>query len=366
MANGDRSLQSRLRGQQEEAEKREVAKAVVETPASAIATEDQREELKDLTGGLEAQARAEKHQDLNSLKDELNIQGALTDELRDLIDRLRKEPEREDLSPLLSVLDSQLGTNMLSTYKKPATKAESLAQAIRMHTQLQDVENKRMKLAAQLRGVNPDEVFSPEDRQYYNSLGIRDSELNRIAASPATATYQINKLVMQRTPSERQLNKIQDLDSAVVSLGEMQRDFQDDFVGPEKAFALQNLPEVITKRFETPEAAAWRSKVGRFFDTYRKAITGAQASLREIKFLQRNVPNIGDTPEQFKQKMKSFAEVFNRIRRNTLNKYRKQGKFVDAYLSPQADEATNIVENLKKQEEVGKQEAIDLGFEPID
>lgn len=343
-----------------------VADSLSQLPKSAIKYKEQQEGLKVLSDGLDVQANIEKHEDLNAVKSELSNQGALTEELSDLISKLRKEPERSDLSPLLSVLDSQLGTNMLATYKKPDTKAESLAKAIRMHTELQDIDLKKMQLMQTLRGDNSSEVFSQEDRQYYKNLGIRDSELDRIASSPATATYQINKLVLQRTPSEKQMSKIQDLDNVLVTLNELGNEFDPSYIGPTKEFMLTRTPEVLSKPFQDPKAAAWRSKVGRFFDTYRKAITGAQASVKELDLLRKNVPNIGDTPEQFKEKVKSFGKVFNRIRRNTLEKYNLQGKYADRYLDPAADEVSKIIEMAEVGESINKQEEDDLGFESVE
>ena len=79
-----------------------------------------------------------------------------------------------------------------------------------------------------------------------------------------------------------------------------------------------------------PEFGDFKAQVGRWFDAYRKRITGAQASEKEIALLQENVPNVSDTTALFKRKMQTILRIGETVRARQLDTLDKLGFEVDA------------------------------------
>lgn len=77
----------------------------------------------------------------------------------------------------------------------------------------------------------------------------------------------------------------------------------------------------IIKSWRNPEFGNYKAKVGRYFDQYRKAITGAGAGAQEIKMLQKNMPDMQDTPELFESKLKALEDLAVKVRNNNVKRY---------------------------------------------
>lgn len=100
-----------------------------------------------------------------------------------------------------------------------------------------------------------------------------------------------------------------------------------------------------TRAIFDPEFAAFKADVGRWFDIYRKRITGAQASVQEINILQKNIPNIEDPPNIFRAKIKSLLSIGRAQRARQLQKLKK-AKF-DIGLLAEEDSASKVQDTGK-------------------
>ena len=81
------------------------------------------------------------------------------------------------------------------------------------------------------------------------------------------------------------------------------------YVGKTKAFVAS---EAQKMGFETSQElnnflarrAEWEASVNQYFDAYRKYVTGVAAGEKEIKLIQKSVPNRDDAPSVFRAKIK--------------------------------------------------------------
>ena len=81
------------------------------------------------------------------------------------------------------------------------------------------------------------------------------------------------------------------------------------YVGKTKAFVAA---EAQKMGFETSQElnnflarrAEWEASVNQYFDAYRKYVTGVAAGEKEIKLIQKSVPNRDDAPSVFRAKIK--------------------------------------------------------------
>lgn len=72
-----------------------------------------------------------------------------------------------------------------------------------------------------------------------------------------------------------------------------------------------------------PDYAAFKADVGQWFDVYRVRVTGAGASPGELKILNKNRPQITDTPEVFKKKTATLLELGKKVKQRTLENWGK-------------------------------------------
>lgn len=88
--------------------------------------------------------------------------------------------------------------------------------------------------------------------------------------------------------------------------------------------------------FVNSDEVAFRSKVGRMSDAYRKLITGAGASNQELARLESRLPQTSDTYENFKAKAKDFMEGLKSAREAHIKAYEKSGKNVSEFKNSEA------------------------------
>ncbi len=117
-----------------------------------------------------------------------------------------------------------------------------------------------------------------------------------------------------------QVAKITDLDNAMTSANDILSKFQGmrDEVGPWAGID-------ITKSWTNPEFGDFKAQVGRDFDLYRKAITGAGAGEKEIRMLQENRPTVKDPPDVFEKKINTIRDLMSKHRATTVSNYSKAG-----------------------------------------
>lgn len=89
--------------------------------------------------------------------------------------------------------------------------------------------------------------------------------------------------------------------------------------------------QVIESLSPNPQFTQFKAEVDRFFDQYRHAITGAQAGEKEIEMLLSRTPQVSDSPEQFKAKIKSLIAQGRRIRQKQIQNFQSAGRDIESF-----------------------------------
>ena len=114
----------------------------------------------------------------------------------------------------------------------------------------------------------------------------------------------LEKMKKPRLLTSRESEAAADLQSTIKNLediGKTSSKFE-KFIGPLSFQAREGyLAKQYTKLAGDPEFRAFKAKVGRAYDRYRKLITGAQAAFPEIELLETRFPQTSDPIEQFNQ-----------------------------------------------------------------
>ena len=76
----------------------------------------------------------------------------------------------------------------------------------------------------------------------------------------------------------------------------------------------------------------FRSELGKIFDKYRVAVTGAGAGQNELSMLLKRIPSETDTFENFKSKAESFLNSVDEDKKTFLANKTKQGKNTKPFL----------------------------------
>jgi hypothetical protein len=101
-----------------------------------------------------------------------------------------------------------------------------------------------------------------------------------------------------------------------------------------------------------PEYADFESQVGRFYDSYRKAITGAGAAGIELEKLEKNIPMVSDRPEVFKKKVQTMLRIGDKVKRRYLVNQQKSGRDIKGF---QAD-----VDKIEQEQGLSEGSGFDL------
>lgn len=143
---------------------------------------------------------------------------------------------------------------------------------------------------------------------------LRDLELMGIKAASSPA---------EKLP-ESAISKIQDFDSSLYKLDDISKRMAAD---PQlSAYLSGRVPMgAEAAALFNPKFATFKSDVGRFFDNYRKLISGVAVSEKEMQMLQANVPTIKDPPKVFIAKTKSFQKELTKIRDKYIGNLQKGG-----------------------------------------
>ncbi len=125
--------------------------------------------------------------------------------------------------------------------------------------------------------------------------------------------------------NDKQGDEIADFDKSVASVNQSLASMKNNYVGPLDG----RVPDMLVSGDES----AFRANVGRMTDAYRKLITGAGASNQELARLESRLPQVTDTPENFRAKAQGFIQEVQRNRGVYLDNLKKRGKNVAPYES---------------------------------
>jgi len=125
--------------------------------------------------------------------------------------------------------------------------------------------------------------------------------------------------------TESSAEKIADLEKAEADLMEIAGMVKDDYVGPLDQYQ----PNVMTG----PQESVFRAALGSYADAYRKAITGAGASVAEIAKLESRLPSLSDKPANFRAKAQEAINDIRQRRQKYLGALKSSGKNVEQFES---------------------------------
>lgn len=132
-----------------------------------------------------------------------------------------------------------------------------------------------------------------------------------------------------------QINKLSANEDAYSSLGqsvtslEANRDRFAQFMGPGKGALRNPMRSYVNKDLQ--DFLAWKANVQDAFQQYRVAVTGAQASDKEIALLAKNRPTEADTYDVFVKKAKEVRKVGNQVLSRYIKNLGKAGYDVSGY-----------------------------------
>jgi hypothetical protein len=113
------------------------------------------------------------------------------------------------------------------------------------------------------------------------------------------------------------------------------------FMGPGKGALRSPFRSYVNKDLQ--DFLAWKANVQDAFQQYRVAVTGAQASDKEIALLAKNRPTENDTYDVFIKKTNEVRKIGNRVIKRYITNLSKAGYDVSGY----EDTITSLDEEMK-------------------
>lgn len=135
----------------------------------------------------------------------------------------------------------------------------------------------------------------------------------------------INPMIEKISKNE---NAVYGLDNSV-SILKANADKFSQFLGPGKDLLRNPMRSYVNKDLQ--DFLAWKANVQDAFQQYRVAITGAQASDKEIALLQKNRPNENDTYDVFMKKAEAVQKVGRQVMARYISNLGKAGYDVSGY-----------------------------------
>lgn len=142
-----------------------------------------------------------------------------------------------------------------------------------------------------------------------------------------------------------QLEKIQELDSGAVRGKELLATFKADPYYKENIGPVAGVD--IVKSIRDPKFGAFKADVGRWFDEYRKQITGAATTDKELRALKENTPNMTDTPALFQKKIENIVLLGKQVKQKRLQNLRRAKYDVTEFNTNASPELQGAQEWLK-------------------
>lgn len=166
--------------------------------------------------------------------------------------------------------------------------------------------------------------FSPEERKYWKSRGVTDEQINMAEAGRAgrNPLGALNAIAEKDEIGATDLKTIKDFQQSRIALEKI----GDDFFGDKDLVGWWdgNIPQMMS----SAKVNEFRSRIGKFNDLYRKAITGTGASEKEIANLMANLPKANDSEEAFLGKLRSSMNDLVDQQNQYLDLLDQSGQFV--------------------------------------
>jgi hypothetical protein len=229
---------------------------------------------------------------------------------------LKDEEKRAQLGNLAQQL-----TMTLASQGAPATTIAQLSQA--MQPQIDpEVERKRL--------IEREDAVREDNQRHQTALTRMQIDGRENVAGMRGASK--SGLVPL---TQGQIDKIQEFDLEETTAVDLlsQVDADPSLVGLD-----ESLPgKAKLKATFNPQFDAFQSQLGRWFDAYRKRITGAGAGPTELKMLRENVPSVSDRPQNFAAKINKLMEIEKKVKGKYLTNLKKAKRDVSQFMVVDGD-----------------------------
>lgn len=230
--------------------------------------------------------------------------------------------DRTDLSPLLALTDTWFGGNLSKGYTRPPSKEERRQQDLTNIAALQQRKEALASIAARGGGTSYSDML-----KLSMAKEKRDGTQRRFDERESKVT-------------DKQVENINKLESALQETATLGREVDGDFVGPLDQFRSTTLGRQIPGN---EKAAAFQSRLGALVDTYRHMVTGAAAADAELKRIEGRMPQVTDNEEVFKEKAREVIARLKDAHRLYLDDLQKKGKDVGNFRSFSFDTSVESV-----------------------
>lgn len=286
----------------------------------------------------------------------------------DELDKAKAARDREQSQALILRGMNQIGAALGRTQAdtgatdlmfKNADRNLSDVQAKRKNEQ-EKLENKlgKLKLGQAEQMQDPKSEVSAQYRQFAKNLGINVSDSasaasmeklaplyeKYMAMKEASASRNLQRELAQSSKeqiredkkekeaklSDKQVQTMKDFEEAQQTLEDLKAGFKPGYVGPLDQYR----PDFLS----SPDQSVYSKLLGRYKDAYRKAITGAGASSKEIEMLESRLPNLGQKEENYTANLAQAEKEASAKKENFLKLLEKQGKKVDEFKSSEKEQ----------------------------
>lgn len=143
---------------------------------------------------------------------------------------------------------------------------------------------------------------------------------------PGSTNVTVGGTTIQNYPLPRRaagavIKEVMSFDDSLIRLNRMTGMYKDEYStykGQAKGWISSKLEKAGVKIEDREKYLAgyskWVQESGQFFNAYRKFITGVAAGEKEIKLLHDTIPNVNDSPTEYKSKMTSLVALTQQLR----------------------------------------------------
>lgn len=278
-----------------------------------------REALSDFTQGIRRLQVQRSIQNANQAVAEIRASEAEEQEKNDQLKQVARSLGLSVFSLTGNVSGAQFAQGAI------APQEVSLFQQSQLDLQQQriDLENRRLEMG----------------EQEFKEQSTRIDEAQKFKKESQRALFQQQKELVDLKNEQRgkklqalktgEINKIQSMDESFIELEDLGLQLQEN-----RSFAtpLQRIPGISgVREIVNPQFADFRAAVGKSFQKFRKATTGAQASVQELADLRRLQPTEDDTPAAFQLKLKRSIEIGQKIRARFMDTLRRANRDVESF-----------------------------------
>lgn len=254
------------------------------------------------------------------------------------LDEMDKREQHEQVARQLAAQLVGAGANAAQVQQASSALAPKvLSTPDQMYAEGVRTGSQRMQgVAAQTQAFSAQPEMTKQSEQQDFVKG--ENAKNRASAEKIAGLRADGKSAPRQLPAN-QVSKITEMDMALDSMDSLLNKFETT-PGLKKEIGPVSGIDII-KSWTNPEFGDFKAQVGRDFDLYRKAITGAGAGAEEIKMLMANRPTVKDTPTLFLKKINTIKQLASQVRTRHLTNLGKAKFDVEGFMDRSiADQAT--------------------------